>query len=131
MLALRNFRSRARRPVRPPPFWEFVNGSRDLLFRGVSSCSLSITNLLCGHEDLYFPSDVLSSVATIFSIYHFSIYSEMKLWYVSIFLKSFVMKKIDLFRLPPLCATLCSSKTAVEMNLQCLSPYIFQQLHSN
>jgi hypothetical protein len=89
---LRNFRLRARRPVRPPPFWEFVNGSRDLLFRGVSSCSLSINNLLCGHEDLYFPSDVLSSVATIFSIYHFSIYSEMKLAYVSISLKSFSMK---------------------------------------
>ena len=72
------FRSRAHRPVRPPPFWEFVNGSRDLLFRGVSSRSLSINNLLCGHEDLYFPSDVLCSVAAIFSIYHFSRYSEIR-----------------------------------------------------
>lgn len=47
--------SRAYNPVRPPPFWEFVNGSRDPLFRGVSSSNLSINNLLCGLEDLYFP----------------------------------------------------------------------------
>lgn len=47
--------SRACNPVRPPPIWEFVNGSRDLLFRGVSSSNLSINNLLCGLEDLYFP----------------------------------------------------------------------------
>jgi hypothetical protein len=47
--------SRACNPVWPPPFWEFVNGSRDLLFRGVSSSNLSINNLLCGLEDLYFP----------------------------------------------------------------------------
>jgi len=62
--------SRARSPVRPPPIWESVNGSRDPLFRGVSYSSLSINNLLCGLEDLYFLSNVLSSVVTIRSIYH-------------------------------------------------------------
>jgi hypothetical protein len=54
-LMLQTSRSRARNRVRPPPIWEFVNGSRDLLFRGVSSSNLSINNLLCGLEDLYFP----------------------------------------------------------------------------
>lgn len=65
--------------VRPPPIWELVNGSRDLLFRGVSSSSLSINNLLCGSEDLYFPlSDVVCSIVAICSIYHLDRYSEIK-----------------------------------------------------
>jgi hypothetical protein len=47
--------SRAHSSIGPPPIWEMANGSRDPVFRGVSCSSLSINNLLCGPEDLYFP----------------------------------------------------------------------------